>query len=103
MRVLVNIAYLLAHHRAALELDLPLPGLVMIDGINKNIGTAEYDAARIDDAWTQLIELSNTLGDQLQLVAAANDVPDRARPYVRLTLSADDRLIPTADLKRAES
>jgi hypothetical protein len=98
VRVLVNIAHMLAHHRAALELGLPLPGLVMIDGINKNIGTAEYDAARVDDAWTQLIDLSNTLGGDLQLIVAANDVPDRARPFVRLTLTADNRLIPAADL-----
>lgn len=98
VRVLVNIGHLLAHHRVALELDLLLPGLLMIDGINKNIGTAEYDAARIDDAWTQLIELSQSLGGELQIVVAANDVPDRARDFVRLTLSAEDRLIPTADL-----
>jgi len=101
VRVLVNIAHMLAHHRAALELDLPLPALIMIDGINKNIGTAEYDAARIEDAWKQLIELSTTLGDELQVIVAANDVPERARPFVRLTLSAEDRLIPTADLERA--
>lgn len=98
VRVLVNIAHLLAHHRAALELDLPLPGLVMIDGINKNIGTAEYDAARVDDAWTQLIELSSTLGDDLQLIVAANDVPERARQFVRLSLTAESRLVPTSDL-----
>lgn len=98
VRVLVNIAHLLAHHRAALELDLALPGLLMIDGINKNIGTAQYDAARIDDAWTQLVELSETIGEELQIVVAANDVPERARRFVRLTLSPEDRLIPTADL-----
>jgi hypothetical protein len=51
VRVLVNIAHLLAYHPTALELELPLPGLLMIDGINKNIGTAEHDAARIDTAW----------------------------------------------------
>jgi hypothetical protein len=98
VRVLVNIAHMLAHHRAALELGLPLPGLVMIDGINKNIGTAEYDATRVDAAWTQLIDLSNTLGEDLQLIVAANDVPDRARPFVRLSLTADNRLIPASDL-----
>jgi hypothetical protein len=103
VRVLVNIAHMLAHHRAALELDLPLPALIMIDGINKNIGTAEYDAARIEDAWKQLIELSTTLGDELQVIVAANDVPDRARPFVRLTLSAEDRLIPTAEVEDAVS
>jgi hypothetical protein len=28
------------------------------DGINKNIGKADYDAARIEDVWTQLIGLA---------------------------------------------
>ena len=103
VRVLVNIAHLLAHHRAALDLGIPLPGLLMIDAINKNIGTAQYDAARIDDAWTQLIELSDTLSDKLQVIVAANNVPDRARRFVRLTLSAEDRLIPTTDLASAKA
>lgn len=102
-RVLVNIAHLLAHHRAALEIGLPLPGLLMIDGINKNIGTAKYDAARIDDAWTQLIELSDLLGESLQIIVAANDVPTRARRFLRLSLSAADRLIPAEDLTNSRS
>jgi len=102
MRVLVNIAHLLVHHRAALELELPMPGLLMIDGINKNIGTAQYDAARVDDAWTQLVELSGTLGGEIQIIVTANDVPERAREFVRLSLSANDRLIPSVDLPKAE-
>jgi hypothetical protein len=102
VRVLVNVAHLLAHHRAALELSLPLPGLLMIDGINKNIGKADYDAARIEDVWTQLIALADELPDDLQIIVAANDVPDRAREFVQLTLSAEDRLIPEADLQRYE-
>ncbi len=70
VRVLVNIAHLLAHHRAALELKLPLPGLMMIDGIAKNIGTVGYDAERLDDInptrWppeytTALLNLLNVL------------------------------------------
>jgi hypothetical protein len=99
VRVLVNIAHLLAHHRAALELDLALPRLMMVDGIAKNIGTAGYDAARIEDIWTSLISLSDELGHEIQLIVAANDVPERVEPYVRLTLSAEERLIPTSDLR----
>lgn len=98
VRVLVNIAHLLAHHRAALELGLPLPGLIMIDGIAKNIGTAGYDVTRIQDIWTSLMRLSDELGEQIQIIVAANDVPDRVAPYVRLTLSEDNRLIPISDL-----
>ena len=99
VRFLVNIAHLLAHHRVALELDLALPGLMMIDGIAKNIGTAGYDAARIEDIWTSLISLSDEVGQEIQVIVAANDVPARVEPFVRLTLSADDRLIPRSDLR----
>lgn len=99
VRVLVNIAHLLAHHRAALDLDLALPGLMMVDGIAKNIGTAGYDAARIEDIWTSLISLSDELGQEIQVIVAANDVPERVKPYVRLALSAEERLIPTSDLR----
>ena len=98
--MLVNIAHLLAHHRAAVELSLPLPGLMMIDGIAKNLGTAGYDLARIEDVWTALTQISDELGDEIQLIVAANDVPDRIERYVRLKLSADDRLIPTSDLDK---
>ncbi|MDQ6879389.1 MAG: hypothetical protein M3082_17185 [Candidatus Dormibacteraeota bacterium] len=99
VRVLVNIAHALAHHRTALDLNLPLPGLLWIDGVTKNIGTAGYDHERIEDIWTELIRASDEVGDQLQLIVAANDVPDRVAPYVRLTLSEDDRLIPDNDLR----
>ncbi len=98
VRVLVNIAHLLAHHRAALELGLPLPGLIMIDGIAKNIGTVGYDAARIEDIWTALINLSAELGEEIQVLVAANEVPKRVEQYVRVEFSEVDRLIPTKDL-----
>jgi uncharacterized small protein (DUF1192 family) len=100
VRVLVNIAHALAHHRTALDLDLALPGLLWIDGVTKNIGTAGYDHERIEDIWTELIRASTEVGDQLQLIVAANDVPDRVAPYVRLALAEGDRLIPEKDLRR---
>jgi hypothetical protein len=50
---------------------------------------AEYDAARVDDAWPKLIELSATLGDELQIIIAANDVPRAGTSPFRLTLSAE--------------
>jgi hypothetical protein len=99
VRVLVNIAHALAHHRAGLELDLPLPGFLYIDGVAKNIGTAGYDRERIVDIWRELISASSTLGESLQLIVAANDVPDNVREYVRLELDEDDRLIPAQDVR----
>jgi hypothetical protein len=98
VRVLVNVAYLLAHHLTALELQLPLPGLLMIDGIHKNIGADDYDAALTDRVWTKLEELSKAVGDELHVIVAANDVPARLIPFVRLTLGPTDRLIPETDM-----
>jgi len=99
VRVLVNVAHLLAHHRSALDLGLPLPRLMMIDGLTKNIGTAEYDAARIEDVWTSLIRLSEELPADIQTIVAANDAPARVRPFVRVEFSENNRLIPTDDLR----
>lgn len=94
VRVLVNIAYALAHHRTALDLPIPLPHLLMIDGIHKNIGTAEYDAARTDHVWRQLQAMDAEFRDDFQIIVASNDAPDYLDDYVRLRLSDDDRLIP---------
>lgn len=98
VRVLVNIGYALAHHRAALDMALPLPNLLMIDGIHKNIGTADYDAARTEDVWRQLQSLHEELGQDLQIIVAANNAPDYLTNHIRLKLSDDDRLIPEEDL-----
>lgn len=98
VRVLVNVIYLLAHHLTASTLALPLPGVLLIDGMTKNIGTAEYDAERINNIWTQLIDFDQTMGEEFQIIVAVNDIPEHIDPYVRLRLSEDDRLIPTDDL-----
>jgi hypothetical protein len=100
VRVLVNVAHLLAHHLAAVDLDIPLPGLALIDGVTKNIGTAEYDAQRIEDIWRTLVDLHETMADDLQIVVAANDLPDFiGDEYIALRLSEDDRLVPSGDLE----
>jgi hypothetical protein len=100
-RVLVNVAHLLAHHVYALSAGIELPGILMIDGMTAHIGEAEYDEQRIENIWDQLLHLHETCADDLQTIVAVNSVPERARRFVRLTLSPDDRLVPTADLLRA--
>jgi hypothetical protein len=102
-RVLVNVAHLLAHHVYALNAGIPLPGLLMIDGMTAHIGEAEYDEQRIENVWDLLLWLHETYADDLQIIVAVNSVPERAREYVRLTLSPDDRLVPTDDLLRARA
>jgi hypothetical protein len=96
VRVLINVAHLLAHHVAAADLGLPLPGVLLIDGITKNIGTAEYDAERINNVWTRLLDLDSIMGNDLQIIVAANDIPANVAPHVVLELSEQDRLIPEA-------
>lgn len=87
---------------AAADLGLPLPGILLIDGITKNIGTAEYDAERIDNVWNQLLNPDNIMGDDLQVIVAANNIPENVRPHVVLEPSEQDRLIPEASDATAE-
>lgn len=97
LKVLVNLAYALAHHLTALDFDLPLPGLLAIDGITKNVGRDEYDQARVNAVFDTLLSLSEQHGDRLQIIVAANDVPAAVdERHIVLRLSADDRLIPLA-------
>jgi hypothetical protein len=94
LKVLANLAYALAHHLTALDLELPLPGLLMIDGITKNVGRDEYDRARVEAVFDTLRRIGREHGERLQFIVAANDVPEAAADRVVLRLSEDDRLIP---------
>jgi hypothetical protein len=103
LKVLTNIAYALAHHLTALDFNLPLPGVLLIDGITKNVGRDEYDQARVDAVFAKLLEISEQHGDRLQIIVAANDVPPAVIDRVVLTLAADDRLIPLDDSEPEEA
>ena len=71
-----------------------LPGLLMIDGITKNVGRDEYDRARVEAVFDSLRQIGAEYGDRLQLIVAANDVPQAVADRVALRLSEEDRLIP---------
>ena len=96
MRVLINVAHMLALHRTSLEAGLAVPGLLMIDGINQNLGRGEYDSERYNLVWEQLVAFHESYASDLQLIVASNDVPDfvAERELVRLQLHEDDRLVP---------
>jgi hypothetical protein len=94
LRTLTNLAHAIAHHRAAIELDLPLPAFLMIDAIQKNVGRDEYDTQRVESVFRELVKLGEDLGDELQVIVAANDVPAFATDRVVLQLSENDRLVP---------
>jgi hypothetical protein len=99
LMVLVNVAHALAHHLTALELGLPLPGILLIDGLTSNVGHQDEDLERVRGVYQYLMEVSDELGDSLQLIVADNDVPEYASQRIVTHFSEEDRLIPTTALR----
>ena len=93
LTVLVNVAHALAHHTVSLDHDLPLPSLLVLDGLSNNVGHEGFDLARRDDTYRLLMEEVERYDGRLQVIALDNDVPDFATDFVVLTLAPDDRLI----------
>jgi hypothetical protein len=94
LNVLVNVAHALAHHLTCIELDRPLPQILLIDGLTSHIGHEGLDQTRVEAVYRYLIELSETMGPELQLIVVDNSVPATARPYIRLELGDTNRLVP---------
>ncbi len=92
---LVNIAHAIAHQMTAIECDLALPNILLVDGISNNLGTTGLDQERLDAVYDYLLELGDEYGDRLQIIVADNRVPQRALDRVRVRLSEQDKLIPT--------
>lgn len=93
LQVLVNVAHALAHHRTSIALDLGLPQILFIDGLTSNLGHEGEDLDRVNAVYDYLIELSEELGEQFQVIVADNDVPPQAEEFVRLRLEENERLI----------
>lgn len=102
LSVLVNVAHALAHHTVAIDNDLPLPGLLVLDGLSTNVGHEGFDLERRDDTYRLLMEEAQAYLGQLQIIAVDNDVPDFAADAVVLTLSPEDRLVRSADAPGSE-
>jgi hypothetical protein len=94
LTVLVNVAYALAQQKTSLDLGLNLPNILLIDGLTSNVGHEGFDLRRIHKAFDYLIEVSEEIGEQLQIIVADGNIPNEARPFVRLRLSETNRLIP---------
>lgn len=95
MKVLVNLAHALAHHEIALDRQLILPGILLIDGMTDDLGgREELGRERIDQIYRYLIDLSERAGDEFQVILADHSVPSFAEPFVRLCLTRDDPLVP---------
>ncbi|MGY2746232.1 hypothetical protein [Arthrobacter sp. UYCu723] len=97
LKTLVNVAHALAHHTVAIDRGLPLPGLLVLDGISANAGREGFDRDRISDMYRLLIEVGEEYKDHLQLIAVDNDIPasiiEDVRGLIVLELSQQDRLI----------
>ena len=93
LQVLVNVAHALAQHRTALALNIPLPNILLIDGLTSNVGHEGLDAQRVENVYDYLINQSIQSGNRLQIIVADNDVPRRAKDFVQVDFSEHDRLI----------
>ena len=92
LATLINISHALAHHLTAMELDLKLPEILIIDGLSEHLGQEGLDPDRLTATYDLLIDTSNN-HPELQVIVVDSEVPEKARPFVRLELSEDDRLI----------
>jgi predicted nuclease with TOPRIM domain len=97
LKLLVNVAHAIAHHKTALELNLPLPGLLVLDGISSQLGHEGFDRERLDALYALLLEFATENADKLQVIVADNDEMVGLESYVRLRLTETDRLIPQGD------
>ncbi|MDE0000531.1 MAG: hypothetical protein OXQ89_22540 [Rhodospirillaceae bacterium] len=92
LATLINLSHALAHHVTSMELGLKLPQILIIDGLSEHLGQEGLDPARLLATYDLLIETSKERPD-LQMIVVDNEIPEKARPFVRLELSEDDRLI----------
>jgi DNA repair exonuclease SbcCD ATPase subunit len=97
LKTLVNIAHALAHHTVAIDRRLPLPGLLILDGLSANAGFEGFDQARVNDVYRLLRIVGQEYAGDLQLVAVDNELARNIlldmTDLIVLTLSQDARLI----------
>ena len=89
---LINVSHALAHHLTSVELGLKLPQILIIDGLSEHLGREGLDPERLKAIYDLLIDTS-IRRPELQVIVVDNEVPETARPFVRLELSEEDRLI----------
>lgn len=97
LKTLVNIAHALAHHTVAIDRNLPLPGLLILDGLSANAGHEGFDLARVRDVYRLLNAVATQYRGPLQIIGVDNDVTNDVlleyADYVVLPLTQEDRLI----------
>jgi hypothetical protein len=97
LKTLVNIAHALAHHTVAIDKNLPMPGLLILDGLSANAGHEGFDQERVRDVYQLLSEVAHRYAGALQVVAVDNYLASNILlshvDDVILTLTQADRLI----------
>ncbi|MFJ9968886.1 hypothetical protein [Streptomyces avermitilis] len=95
VEVLVNVAHVLAHQDVALkDHDIPLPNLLIIDGISSNVGHEGVDLERLRKMYASLLRAATEHVDRLQIIVTDNDSPPIEGIHRALELSDTDRLVP---------
>lgn len=97
-RTLVGVAYALAYHETALDLNLEVPAQLIVDSPATHLGSEGLDPERVAAMYRYFAEMCDRRGDAFQLIVVDNSVPSGAERFVRVRLSDADRLIPTAVL-----
>jgi hypothetical protein len=101
LKTLVNVAHALAHHAVAIDRNLEMPGLLVLDGVSANSGKEGFEFDRIVDMYELFDEVASAYGDELQLIVVDNDLPaevnDKLASAIMLTLSQSDRLVGGSD------
>ena len=91
---MINTAHALAHQLTCLHFQLPLPNILLIDGLSGNMGYKNEDLKRIEAIYNYVIKISQEYQDQLQIIIADNTVPENARQYVFAEFDDNNKLIP---------
>jgi len=94
LTTMINTAHALAHQLTSLHFQLPLPNILLIDGLSGNMGYKNEDLRRIEAIYNYVIKISEEYQDQLQIIIADNTVPENARQYVFAEFDDNNKLIP---------
>jgi hypothetical protein len=97
LKTLVNIAHALAHHTVTIDRSLPMPGLLVLDGLSANAGHEGFDQERVRDVYHLLDAVGEQYEGRLQIIAVDNELAKGVlldvAEHVVLTLDQTDRLI----------
>jgi hypothetical protein len=94
LQVMVNVAHAVAHQLTAIHYELPLPNILLVDGLTGNIGYEGLDMERVEAIYRLLIDLAAEHQGRLQIIVADNSTPHFARELMLAEFSEQDKLIP---------